>query len=31
MGGQGMDTLFGEFVDVREELITEVPEMLLQT
>ena len=28
-GGQSMDTLIGELTDVREELIPEVPEMLL--
>ena len=29
-GGQGMDTLTGELVDIREEVIPEVPEMLLR-
>ena len=28
--GQGMDTLIRELADVREELILEVPEMLLR-
>ena len=28
MGGQGMDTLVGELVDIGEELIPELPEML---
>ena len=29
MGRQGLDTLIGELVDVKEELIPEVPEVLL--
>ena len=29
-GGQGIDTLTGELMDVGEEFILEVPEMLLR-